>query len=239
MDRASGSGVFARDPDALLDLIELETTEALMKQEENKAVCKACRNYLDRHFSGWEEDVSLDDMLSSVQMLDYCKKKLAAAQYADLDVLCSAAVERVKTLTAWRIDGTLREFPKFEPVNLWFDYPIHRMDDVGVLKDVQPDVEKPYWQKGKEARKKQGAEERKDKQARYSMAIENFRFDHDDTYPTVKELYEQMKSDAETVGEKYPAEKTIWNSLKKLGYTTDRDTKRLVPSSRITGAGKE
>lgn len=32
MDRASGSGVFARDPDALIDLIELETTEALMKQ---------------------------------------------------------------------------------------------------------------------------------------------------------------------------------------------------------------
>lgn len=33
MDRASGSGVFARDPDALLDLIELEPTDALLKQE--------------------------------------------------------------------------------------------------------------------------------------------------------------------------------------------------------------
>ena len=43
MDRASGSGVFARDPDALLDLIELEPTEALMKQEENKAVCGICK----------------------------------------------------------------------------------------------------------------------------------------------------------------------------------------------------
>ena len=47
MDRASGSGVFARDPDALLDLIELEPTEALMKQEENKAICAACKQYLD------------------------------------------------------------------------------------------------------------------------------------------------------------------------------------------------
>ena len=36
------------DPDALLDLIELEPTEALMKQEENKAICKACTDYLDR-----------------------------------------------------------------------------------------------------------------------------------------------------------------------------------------------
>ena len=29
MDRASGSGVFARDPDAMLDLIELDVTDDL------------------------------------------------------------------------------------------------------------------------------------------------------------------------------------------------------------------
>ena len=39
MDRASGSGVFARDPDALLDLIELEVNDDLIKQETNKAQC--------------------------------------------------------------------------------------------------------------------------------------------------------------------------------------------------------
>ena len=136
MDRASGSGVFARDPDALLDLIGLETTEALMKQEENKAVCAACRRYLDRRCPGYEEEVSLDDMLSSVQMLDYCRRKLSAAQFTELNAMCCAAAEKVKALTAWRIDGTLREFPKFEPVNLWFDYPVHRLDDVGILKDI-------------------------------------------------------------------------------------------------------
>ena len=31
MDRASGSGVFARDPDAMLDMIELEPTGALIE----------------------------------------------------------------------------------------------------------------------------------------------------------------------------------------------------------------
>ena len=40
MDRASGSGVFARDPDALLDLIELDLSDDLLKQQENNAVCK-------------------------------------------------------------------------------------------------------------------------------------------------------------------------------------------------------
>ncbi|WP_254259782.1 AAA family ATPase [Listeria fleischmannii] len=35
MDRASGSGVFARDPDALIDLVELELTHEAIKQQEN------------------------------------------------------------------------------------------------------------------------------------------------------------------------------------------------------------
>lgn len=57
MDRASGSGVFARDPDALLDLIELDLTEELLKQEENKPFfyeapeLKAARQKLTAHLS--------------------------------------------------------------------------------------------------------------------------------------------------------------------------------------------
>ena len=74
MDRASGSGVFARDPDALLDLIELEPTDALLKQEENKAICEVCIDYLKNCNKLGE--VSQDDMCSSVQMLDYCRENL-------------------------------------------------------------------------------------------------------------------------------------------------------------------
>ncbi|MCI9141107.1 MAG: AAA family ATPase [Lachnospiraceae bacterium] len=177
MDRASGSGVFARDPDALLDLIELETTEALIKQEENKAVCEACKQYLNRHFSDWEEDVSLDDMLSSVQMLDYCKKKLSKAQYSDLNAICFAVADKVKKMTAWRIDGTLREFQKFEPLNLWFDYPVHRLDDVGSLKDIQPDAEKPVWQKAAENRKKQAEDKRLKKRNEFEIEFSNIELD--------------------------------------------------------------
>lgn len=54
MDRASGSGVFARDPDALIDLVEIER-------------------------------------------------------------------ENTEDHTAWRVEGTLREFPKFEPFTVYFD----------------------------------------------------------------------------------------------------------------------
>ena len=229
MDRASGSGVFARDPDALLDLIELEPTEALMKQEENKAICGACKAYLDAHFK-WQDDLSQDDLLSSVQMLDYCREHLDKWQMKALERQIEETKKTVKAKTAWRIEGTLREFPKFEPVNLWFDYPVHRIDQVGSLKDLQLETSnKPMWQKGKEMRKKQSEQVRKAKKEKYKMAIESFRFEHEDKYPTVKELYEVLKSDAEATGEKHPEEKTIRNSLKEIGFMVDKNTHCLCP----------
>ncbi len=75
MDRASGSGVFARDPDALIDLIELNITE----------------DFRTNHTSN-------------------------------------------ETSTAWRMESSLREFNNFKPLNFWFDYPIHRVDEEDTLK---------------------------------------------------------------------------------------------------------
>lgn len=71
MDRASGSGVFARDPDALLDIIRLEPGPDLQRKAGNT--------------------------------------------------------------TAWRMEGILREFQDFTPVDFWFDYPLHRLDATGEL----------------------------------------------------------------------------------------------------------
>lgn len=164
MDRASGSGVFARDPDALLDLIELDLTDACLTQQENKAVCDVCFQYLNRHFEDWEDEISQDDMCSSTMMVSFCKKKLSAAGYADLNMMISEAVKRVHSLTAWRIEGTLREFSKFTPVNLWFDYPVHNVDKVGTLNDIQVESEKPAWKRAMDKRKpkEQKLKERKE-----------------------------------------------------------------------------
>lgn len=162
MDRASGSGVFARDPDALMDLIELELSDTALKQEENKAVCNACTDYLNSLFEDWEDDVSQDDLCSSAQMTAFCKKKLSLTQYKALEACINDAKENTKGMTAWRIEGTLREFPKFEPVNLWFDYPVHKVDKVGVLKDVEPDGEQPSYRKnlGKKKTPEEAKQER-------------------------------------------------------------------------------
>ena len=73
MDRSSGSGVFARDPDALLDLIELDVPAKLLEDPENAL------------------------------------------------------------LSAWRMEPVLRNFPSFDPVNLFFRWPVHELDSEGLL----------------------------------------------------------------------------------------------------------
>lgn len=151
MDRASGSGVFARDPDALLDLIELDLPESLQKQQDDQMVCRVCKDYLQR--AGQLYKLSLDDQCSASRMTQTCRETFDDREYQRLcdDIL--AARTAMQGRTAWRIEGTLREFPKFAPVNLWFDYPVHHVDNVGVLADVEPDGETPPWKKAQEKRK--------------------------------------------------------------------------------------
>lgn len=188
MDRASGSGVFARDPDAMLDLIELETTEALMKQEENKAICQACCSYLDAHFQ-WQDELSQDDMLSSTQMLAYCREKLDKSHMARLEEQIAAQKQRVKTMTAWRVEGILREFPKFEPVNLWFDYPIHRVDETGSLKDIQPESEQPPYKRGAANNKRNAVNRKTERKRSVEAAMENSNFGDK---PTVNDVADYL-----------------------------------------------
>lgn len=80
-DRASGSGVFARDADALLDMIQLRTPPSM------------------NSFCGVSE-----------------------------------------TATAWRIEPVLREFPEPGPIDVWFDYPLHCVDQSGQLATCSPDT---------------------------------------------------------------------------------------------------
>lgn len=207
MDRASGSGVFARDPDAMLDLIELDISDDLLKQEENKNVCAACVAFLEVNYPNWEDDVSQDDQCSERAMLNYCKKVLQQSEYIRLtNDYVFPARQRVRQRTAWRIEGTLREFPKFAPVNSWFDYPIHFMDTIGVLKDVQAESEQPPWRKNFK-KKKTPAESKKERAASLQTAFEAAGFAGPAT----------IKGIAEYMG---VTEKTVKNHIKEHGGFT-------------------
>lgn len=121
MDRASGSGVFARDADALLDMIQLNTSD----------------------------QVGLPG-------------------------------------TAWRIEGTLREFKPFRPLNVWFEYPIHKLDDSGELDKLTPDCDKAPWQKGQETQRKRKEAKKAQLEDAYNACLINGKV-------TVSDLAEYME----------------------------------------------
>lgn len=219
MDRASGSGVFARDPDALLDLIELELTDELLTQEENKAICNTCMDYLNRFFEDWEDDVSQDTLCSAFQMSAYCKKKLSAGQYSTLEALISVAKQKVRTQTAWRIEGTLREFPKFAPVNLWFNYPVHKIDDIGSLGDIQPEESKPQYKRNFE-KKKSSEDKKKDFEKSLEMAMgSNF-----NDGIAIKDAAEYMGISEKTIRRKIKESKKY---VVEDGFVKERDRDKI------------
>lgn len=203
MDRASGSGVFARDPDALLDLIELDVDDDIRKQQENNAVCDVARVWLERYVPGYENEVSPDDLCSMRASLEACKRLLSADVYKQFDQAVEAAVKAVHRRTAWRVEGTLREFPKFAPRDIWFDYPIHRVDHAGVLKNAVPEGEKPPWQRAMDARKPKEDKARERKRA-LEVAYEACAIGGD---VTVEDLAEYMGV----------SEKTVRNRVKEHG----------------------
>ncbi|PKM72831.1 MAG: DNA primase [Firmicutes bacterium HGW-Firmicutes-16] len=148
MDRASGSGVFARDPDALLDLIELELTDSIKAHERSKAAANAYLEMLKKAIPKWQDEVSQDDMCSEKAMHDACMRLLSKPTLIAAEDTANAAKDNADIHTGWRIEGTLREFPKFEPINVWFDYPIHRIDRVGALGDIDAEGERLTFKRG-------------------------------------------------------------------------------------------
>lgn len=203
MDRASGSGVFARDPDALIDLVELELSEDLMTNQENKAACTAYEEAFRKFNPNYmDENISDDDYLSEFQMAEHAKVGIPSANKAIVTHAVKQAKQAVKVKTAWRVEGTLREFPKFEPVNMWFEYPTHNVDTTGILSDIklEDDVS---WKKNF-SKKKSPEDKKKERKEAVQTAYDACTIDGD---VTVKNMAEYMGI----------TEKTVRNRVKEHG----------------------
>ena len=220
MDRASGSGVFARDPDALLDLTELELTDALIKQEENKAMCLVYADMFRKyHKAYYDEHISMDDLQSSSQMREKAEHRFSQAQITETNAAIEAAKQVVSRKTAWRIDGTLREFPRFQPVNFWFDYPLHTPDTTGALKDLEPEGEAQAWSKRGISARKDPEQKKEERQNELEIAYSNLEMDGEPI--TVEDLAEAMAV----------TKRTVWNRIKEHGgftLTKNNDTKASI-----------
>ena len=211
MDRASGSGVFARDPDALIDLVELELNDDILKQEKNKAVCKVCKGWLYKYDKLYH--ASQDDLCSETQMLALCREYLENDAYECVIEDVGKARKTVESRSAWRIEGTLREFPKFAPVNLWFKYPVHNIDNIGVLKDIAVDDGMPTWKKNF-SKKKTDAERKTERKNSLETAFEACGIDDN---VTVKAMAEYMGVSEKTVRRRLKEHGGFWIDEGQIG----------------------
>jgi RecA-family ATPase len=212
MDRASGSGVFARDPDAMLDMTELTITDAIREQLHNKAACRVIKAMLDKR--GHADAYGPDDALSKSRMLTIAKEKLGLADLRAIDAEVAAAQKKADSMTAWRIEGTLREFASFAPVNLWFDYPVHKLDS-GLLEDLQPDSDfRTLGAKGASRRWGDKAKQSKDRKAELDTAFEACMMDGE---VTVYSLGEYMDLKPRTVKNRLKEDGRFWIDGEKVG----------------------
>jgi len=168
-DRASGSGVFARDPDALLDMSELPMSDAMRTAQANAATAEICLKWLRRFKANWSELASQDDQCSATRMMEICRDHLPERSMAMMGGEIQAAKNRIAARTAWRIEPTLREFATFPARNLFFEYPVHVDDVDGQLKDVQ--VETPTFG-GNRERQKTPEERKKERRQKFDTAYE-------------------------------------------------------------------
>ncbi len=222
MDRASGSGVFARDPDAMLDMIELDVTDALRKAEGDRAVCHAYEAAFDRLLGDrWRDEVSQDDLCSAASMRDHAARLLTRAQEATLGVALADARARAEKRTAWRIEGTLREFAPFPPLNLWFDYPVHQGDPSGALADLSADGEQPPWKKAADKHKKVAVAKSADYRIEFETVIANCNAGAPVTMADLMDYYGGEKS-----------EKTLYRWIKKYGYRIDKNNGLIMKSEQ-------
>ena len=188
MDRASGSGVFARDPDALLDMIELDMNKEVKEHFINEARVEAMHAVLDKYVPKWRTYIyqtKKTDDHDFEAMNDYCAEMLGFEQMNELQYLTELKVDAAKHITALQISGTLREFATFDPINCLFKYPIHFLDNGNLLKGCRPEgsKKKSKFEKMNETNKKKQDEN-------IELFLNAFEQLNHDGQVTVKELAE-------------------------------------------------
>lgn len=188
MDRASGSGVFARDPDALLDMIELDMNKEVKEHFINEARVEAMHAVLDKYVPKWRTYIyqtKKTDDHDFEAMNDYCAEMLGFEQMNELQYLTELKVDEAKHITALQISGTLREFATFDPINCFFKYPVHFLDNANLLKGCRPEgsKKKSKFEKMNETNKKKQDEN-------IELFLNAFEQLNHDGQVTVKELAE-------------------------------------------------
>lgn len=161
-DRASGSGVLARDADALLDLLELDVPD------ETRLAC---------------------------------------------------GMEGRSAASAWRVESTLREFSARPPLDAWFDYPLHNLDETGALAACRPKEALPPHYKGGRTTKARHERENETKARQVARACEQLHAEKGGTPFMIGDLIDRLGWSRNTVKKHLDAAEG-WNRVELNENTT-------------------
>jgi len=159
-DRASGSGVFSRDPDTIIDLIELEIDEDRRPDIVNRWECDAMRTHLNKCLQdGWHRLMDDEDLEVADKLFSWGEGQVDREELVDVRI---QARQEAQTTTGWRIEATMREFPPTPTKTMFFQYPTHVLDSHALLDGAKAEGEDPPWM-----RKPLPPEERKRRRREY------------------------------------------------------------------------
>lgn len=138
IDRASGSGVFARDPDAIIAMSELFVSD--VDREEIKARAVESEVDIQLKKTGQWENIEktkpqlLTDRIAKQELVDsYFSRTTKGLEEYKQKI---AEAEELGDCPAFRISMVLREFKSPADENYFFRYPIHVKDPTGVLEEA-------------------------------------------------------------------------------------------------------
>ena len=142
MDRGSGSGVFARDPDLMIDLTLLEIDGQTRAALQNNAICEFWKKKLDESGQEWRSRCSPSDLKSSGS-LAALYQTIVGVDPAKITIMIMDEQRKfeadLEKASAFRMEFVVRSFEPVPPQNVVFKYPIHKLDKSGALVMAEPE----------------------------------------------------------------------------------------------------
>ncbi len=190
-DRSSGSGVFARDPDAILDLIELKLEKSHRDVLDNRYICPLSEAFMNQHAPEWRVSIGQDTAIVSQKFIEAAQPLLHPDAYGDLMEAIATRRNSLAYVSGWRMEGTLREFPPFPPREILFTYPTHTEDAEHILRSAKADGEEAPWAAA-QREKRDGGKDKKQSQIETLLAAYSSLSSFDDEPVMVGDLAESM-----------------------------------------------
>lgn len=209
MDRASGSGVFARDPDAILDMIQLPDKRNAPREMAQRWLAQL----LDQNAEKWRVVLG-DDADKDVEMIKFADREIGTVTDPVRPWIRKSVSEYYYELlhsaedgTAWRLEATLREFKPLEPIYFWFTWPIHILDTEHVLNKLHAEGERGAIEAARDEKKNKAKQEEEEKRQAFDTAYQQLEFELEQA-PTKKDLMARLDL----------SQNAIERQMKEYGY---------------------